>query len=106
MLRCWRRNLIVKFSSPRIANTIGIKHILRRRQEAEGWRQKAGGWRLEAGGRRQKAEGWRLEAEGWRLEAGGWRLEAGGWRQNPPLTPPRRGIGGKLISFQQSDRIH
>jgi len=35
--------------------------------------------RQEAGGRR-------------RQEAGGRRQEAGG-RRNPPLTPPRRGIG-------------
>jgi len=32
----------------------------------------------------------------WRQEAGGRRQEAGGRRQNPPLTPPRRGIGGSL----------
>ncbi|NEQ66812.1 MAG: hypothetical protein F6K21_15165 [Symploca sp. SIO2D2] len=81
MLRCWRRNLIVKFSSPRIANTIGIKHILRRRQEAGGRRQEAGGRRQEAEGRRQEAGGRRQKAEGRRQEAGG------------------RG-------FQQSDRIH
>ncbi|NEQ67878.1 MAG: hypothetical protein F6K21_20710, partial [Symploca sp. SIO2D2] len=53
-----------------------------RRQEAEGRRQEAGGRRQEAGGRRQEAE------------SGGQRAEGRG--QNPPLTPPRRGIGGSL----------
>jgi len=61
---------------------------------------------MEAGGRRQEAGGRRQEAGGRRQEAEGRRQEAEGRRQKPPLTPPRRGIGGKLISFQKSDRIH
>ncbi|NEQ65131.1 MAG: phospholipid carrier-dependent glycosyltransferase [Symploca sp. SIO2D2] len=54
-----------------------------RRQEAGGRRQEAGGRRQEAGGRRQKAEPTPNPSQ------------EGNWRQNPPLTPPRRGTGGR-----------